>query len=327
MKKFLTIILLLTSTSIFSQSYVNKAGDTMTGTLILMAPSFTAYTTDGLFSTSAIPSLKYGSIGGSGRELIMGYRDFGGGQYYPRIGFTTPSQKWSVGISDTDGNFSIGLNNNSGLDFLKIHSSGNIGIGTMNTVPQRELELIGDFLISGKNSNDGGLQVFTGQFGYSAYEKLRINSTDFFMQGFEIRGITSGAFNANVFAKIDNFGNGFFQGNLESKKVKVTASPGSVPDYVFSSDYKLKSLGEIEEFIKANSHLPNIPNAAAIETNGQDVGDLQLKLLEKIEELTLHLIEENKRNNKLERENTEIKKMLQLLQEKVDKLIKEENPN
>lgn len=80
-------------------------------------------------------------------------------------------------------------------------------------------------------------------------------------------------------------------GGIESKKVKVTATPGSVPDYVFAKDYKLKSLSEIEEFIKANSHLPNIPNAKEIETNGQDVGDLQLKLLEKIEELTLHMIE------------------------------------
>ncbi|WP_286756023.1 hypothetical protein [Roseivirga sp. UBA838] len=89
-------------------------------------------------------------------------------------------------------------------------------------------------------------------------------------------------------------GNAFVQGNLESKKVKVTADPGSVPDYVFANDYKLQSLSEVEEFIKTNSHLPNIPNAKEIEVNGQDVGDLQLKLLEKIEELTLHMIEMEK---------------------------------
>ena len=86
-------------------------------------------------------------------------------------------------------------------------------------------------------------------------------------------------------------GNTYVHGNIESKKVKVTASPGSVPDYVFSPNYKLQTLAEVEAFIKANSHLPNIPNAAAIETKGQDVGDLQLKLLEKIEELTLHMIQ------------------------------------
>ena len=94
--------------------------------------------------------------------------------------------------------------------------------------------------------------------------------------------------------KLSVGGNVLAKGYIESKKVKVTATPGSVPDYVFAIDYNLMSLSEVEEFIKANSHLPNIPNAKAIEANGQDVGDLQLKLLEKIEELTLHMIEMEK---------------------------------
>ncbi len=90
--------------------------------------------------------------------------------------------------------------------------------------------------------------------------------------------------------------------NIESKKVKVTATPGSVPDYVFSSDYKLKNLAEVEDFIKTNSHLPNIPKAEEIETNGQDVGDLQLKLLEKIEELMLYTIQQQKQINQQQKE-------------------------
>ncbi len=94
--------------------------------------------------------------------------------------------------------------------------------------------------------------------------------------------------------KLEVFGNTLIQGNLEATKVKVTATPGSVPDYVFQPNYKLKTLNELEAFIKANSHLPNIPNAKEIETNGQNLGDLQLKLLEKIEELTLYTIEQQK---------------------------------
>ncbi|GHE75026.1 pyocin knob domain-containing protein [Roseivirga thermotolerans] len=86
----------------------------------------------------------------------------------------------------------------------------------------------------------------------------------------------------------------YVEGNIESKKVKVTATPGSVPDYVFKPDYELRSLPELESYIKANSHLPNVPSAKEVETNGQDVGDMQLKLLEKIEELTLYIIEQNK---------------------------------
>ncbi|MBO3699520.1 hypothetical protein [Roseivirga sp. E12] len=80
-------------------------------------------------------------------------------------------------------------------------------------------------------------------------------------------------------------------GDIESKKVKVTATPGTVPDYVFSADYKLRSLSELEAFINKYSHLPNIPSAKEVEANGQDVGDMQLKLLEKVEELTLYMIE------------------------------------
>ncbi|WP_286756022.1 hypothetical protein [Roseivirga sp. UBA838] len=101
--------------------------------------------------------------------------------------------------------------------------------------------------------------------------------------------------------KLSVGGNVLAKGYIESKKVKVTATPGSVPDYVFFSNYKLWTLAEVEAFIKANSHLPNIPNAKEIETNGQDVGYLQLKLLEKIEELTLYMIEQNKEMVELKR--------------------------
>jgi|OM-RGC.v1.014967236 hypothetical protein len=96
-------------------------------------------------------------------------------------------------------------------------------------------------------------------------------------------------------------------GDFESKKIKVTATPGSVPDYVFKPDYELRSLPELESYIKANSHLPNVPSAKEVEANGQDVGDMQLKLLEKIEELTLYMIEQNKEMTKLRQEIEELK--------------------
>ncbi len=91
------------------------------------------------------------------------------------------------------------------------------------------------------------------------------------------------------------------EGNIESKKIKVTAIPGTVPDYVFKADYELISLRELENFINKNSHLPNVPSAKEVEENGQDVGGLQLKLLEKIEELTLYIIDLEKRLKELEK--------------------------
>ena len=112
-------------------------------------------------------------------------------------------------------------------------------------------------------------------------------------------------------------------GNLEAQKVKVTATPGSVPDYVFQPNYKLKTLNELEEYIQANSHLPNIPNAKEIETNGQNLGELQLKLLEKIEELTLYMIEQDKRLQKQDRKNRELEVKSQKLETQLSEILKE----
>ncbi|WP_127130856.1 hypothetical protein [Pseudoflavitalea rhizosphaerae] len=78
-------------------------------------------------------------------------------------------------------------------------------------------------------------------------------------------------------------------GNIFTKKVKVTAT--GWPDYVFHPSYKLMPLDQLERFIKANRHLPEIVPAKEVEENGLDLGDNQAALLKKIEELTLYLID------------------------------------
>jgi hypothetical protein len=65
-------------------------------------------------------------------------------------------------------------------------------------------------------------------------------------------------------------------------------------DHVFTKDYPLKSLAEVEKFIQANHHLPEIPSAIEVEKTGVSLGDMQSKLLLKVEELTLYLIQQNK---------------------------------
>jgi hypothetical protein len=74
------------------------------------------------------------------------------------------------------------------------------------------------------------------------------------------------------------------------------------PDYVFSADYKMPQLDTLEQFIKINKHLPEIPSAFDVDKNGVDLGSNQALLLKKIEELTLIVIEQNKRIEKLEKE-------------------------
>lgn len=90
----------------------------------------------------------------------------------------------------------------------------------------------------------------------------------------------------------------FFQGKLEAKEVKVTTTPTA--DFVFEEDYKLPKLEEVEKHIKEKKHLPEIASAEEMEKDGVNVGEFQIKLLQKIEELTLYSIEQNKRIKNLE---------------------------
>lgn len=83
------------------------------------------------------------------------------------------------------------------------------------------------------------------------------------------------------------------EGNILAKQIKVKTDI-SVPDYVFEPDYNLSSLQEVEKYVKANKHLPEIPSAQQIDANGLDIAEMNLLLLKKVEELTLHLIEKDK---------------------------------
>jgi hypothetical protein len=65
-------------------------------------------------------------------------------------------------------------------------------------------------------------------------------------------------------------------------------------DYVFAEDYTLKPLEELSSFIKTNKHLPNIPTAKEVEINGIELGEMNAKLLEKVEELSLYIIQQIK---------------------------------
>jgi hypothetical protein len=81
---------------------------------------------------------------------------------------------------------------------------------------------------------------------------------------------------------------------------------GSWPDYVFEKDYQLMPLQQLSQYINTHKHLPGIDDAATMEKKGIDLGEMAKKLTEKIEELTLHIIE-------LDKKNTELTKQVELL--------------
>ena len=97
------------------------------------------------------------------------------------------------------------------------------------------------------------------------------------------------------------------KGNIIAEEVVVQLRT-TWPDYVFNKDYKLKPLSEVEQYISKNKHLQNIPSAKEIETNGVTLGNMVSKQMEKIEELTLYLIEQQKQIEELKKQVESLKK-------------------
>jgi len=103
-------------------------------------------------------------------------------------------------------------------------------------------------------------------------------------------------------------------GNLWATEIQV-ALTNPWPDYVFEKDYTPMSLANLETFIKANKHLPEIPSAKEIAENGLNLGEMNTTLLKKIEELTLHLIDLKKENDQLKKSVERIDNLEQIIKQ------------
>ncbi|MDG1064329.1 MAG: hypothetical protein P8O93_07775 [Flavobacteriaceae bacterium] len=98
------------------------------------------------------------------------------------------------------------------------------------------------------------------------------------------------------------------KGTIHAQEVKIDLKGALVPDYVFdtffepnnSHQYYRRSLEELRQFLSAHHHLPGVPSAQEIENKGLAIGDLNMILLEKIEELTLYILEQDQRMTNLE---------------------------
>jgi trimeric autotransporter adhesin len=107
------------------------------------------------------------------------------------------------------------------------------------------------------------------------------------------------------------------KGGVLSKEVNVKVEGSeSWPDYVFKPNYKRLTLGEVEKFISINGHLPNIPSATEMAATGNNLGKTDVKLLEKVEELTLYLLDMKKANDAQAAELKALKQQVSKLRKK-----------
>ena len=215
---------------------------------------------------------------------------------WPHISFIENGQA-TARIQGVDGYFSITSTNGGTRHFSVNTSSGNVGIGTIS--PTHPLTINGGFHSDGAKSivlerqQTGGaynnIKASLGISGNTSQGGLRflLSADDgstwgdvLFLQAGGNVGI--GTPNPNSKLAVD--------GQIRATEVKVLTDI-SVPDYVFEPDYQLRTLKETKEYISENKHLPEIPSASEMETDGIDLGDMNMRLLKKIEELTLYQIE------------------------------------
>jgi len=112
------------------------------------------------------------------------------------------------------------------------------------------------------------------------------------------------------------------KGKIHAQEVRVDMAGPLVPDYVFAENYNLRTLEELDEYIKQNKHLPEIPSAQEIEKNGLMLAQMNIDLLKKMEEMTLYMIDVNKKINQLQINNTRLVEENKVLATKIKNIEK-----
>jgi hypothetical protein len=177
-----------------------------------------------------------------------------------------------------------------------------------------------DFATLNFNTTDNGIYIRTllgSKYGLSvrsnalADEAIRVTGTSVATSNFCVKASGQTVINYPVASNTDkvlvisNTSRKLLQltndGILKTREVNVDLAAWA--DYVFKPNYRLMPLKDVNSFIKANGHLPNVPSAATVETEGLNVGDMTKVLMEKVEELTLYIIEQQ---SQLEKQQAEL---------------------
>ncbi len=282
-------------------------------------------------SNGATLSLTTKSVGGTEANPLL-----------PRINFLgfANGKKASIVAAEQTGNtfgskLSFFVNNgdleNSIQEMMTIQGNGNVGIGAINPQSTVEVADSNGATLSLTTKSDSGTEANPllpriNFLGFENGKKASIVAAEqtgntfgsklsFFVNNGDSKNSIQEMMTIEGNGSIDIKGKSFFKknvsvdGKLEAKEVKVTTTPTA--DFVFEEDYKLPELEKVEKFIKENKHLPEIASAKEMEKEGVNVGEFQIKLLQKIEELTLYTIEQNKQLRQQQERIEKLEKQLE----------------
>ncbi|MBO9204678.1 MULTISPECIES: hypothetical protein [Niastella] len=219
----------------------------------------------------------------------------------------------------SDGDISFGKvleNTGAYTENMRITGDGKVGIGTGTVAPQGRLHVADATnpaaITLGVDATAGGYTTLvtflsTVSNGYAGLQAVKSSGSSWGDLILNRDGGNIGIGTANPQAKLS------VKGDILAQKVKVTLTGWS--DYVFYPEYRLRPLNEVEQYIKQYHHLPEVVSAEEVEKNGVDVGDNQATLLKKIEELTLYVIEQDKKIKEMEALKKEVAELKAVIRE------------
>ena len=199
-----------------------------------------------------------------------------------------------------------------GLKADFIYLNGNVGIGTI--APNSKFQISGGNSATASSAlfsikkNEEGYGLFSGILGSgtSWLQSGHVNNTTFYGLTLQPNGGNVGIGTTTPDAKLS------VNGKIHAKEVKVDLV--GWPDYVFSNTYQLPTLASVEKYINQKGHLANIPSAKEVAKNGVELGEMNKKLLQKIEELTLYAIQQKKEIEGGKKKNNDLEKRISRLE-------------
>jgi len=306
---FLIIIATFISASLFGQ-WTSSGGETTTLDKVRIGATNTSnykldingevHISNGWMRLSGKKGLFFQSYGGGFWMTDNSWiRTFGNKNFYHNIG-----------IMRTDGQFHVGA---QGKRFI-VQTDGKVGVGTNTVDPNMLMTIKGSVNIGGAGNASLKVRSIMGKqtttnnadhlfLNYNTGKDVYIGHKNSVSANLIVSGKT-------VIGDVATPGNYklYVQDGILSEKVKVSLKATSQwADYVFAKDYELKSLEEVANFIEENKHLPNVPSAEEVVRDGIDMAKMDAKLLEKIEELTLYMIQLNEEVKQLKQENKTLK--------------------